>query len=72
MSRRGVVTCVRSRCGRVGMSFIEKTEEYKGISVCAAQTGCWALSLFAHVRAMRNIHKKPNVNRDPTSMTGRD
>ena len=28
---------MRSRCGRVGMSFIEKTEVYKRISVCAAQ-----------------------------------
>ena len=26
VSRRGVVTCVRSRCGRVGMKFIERTK----------------------------------------------
>ena len=66
MSRRGVVTCVRSRCGRVGMSFIEKTEVYKRISVCAAQTGCWTLSLFACVRA----RARTEIN--PKAMTGRD
>ena len=43
------------------MSFIEKTEVYKGTTVGAAQTGCWALSLFAHVRAMRNIHENLDV-----------
>ena len=38
MSQRGVVTCVRSRCGRGGMMFIERTTVFKTdlfVLVCA-------------------------------------